>query len=311
MDVSILICTRDRAESLRQTLAAMESHDFPASCELVVVDNASTDHTLDIVRSTRIAGVPVRYVREERRGLSNARNAAVAAARGEVLLFTDDDVRPVPGWAAAMCAPIAAGRAEVVAGGVTIAPYLLRPWMTPFHHSVLASTERLQSEAEMREVVGANMAFARRVLGSVPGFDPELGAGALGFAEESLFARQLIRAGFRIAPAFGASVEHHFDARRLAYPSWIRAMRNLGRSWAYLDYHWEHKRLRSPLLSAAKRPLRLRYWRVKRRLEWPYAEGAPEWESRVEMDIHYLRQYLRERRRPPRYEKRPLSLGEL
>ena len=66
----------------------------------------------------------------------------------------------------------------------------------------------------------------------------ELGAGALGFCEESLFAFRLLDAGYLIRAAFGVSVEHHFDLARLTPATLLDMSARMGRSAAYVDYHW-------------------------------------------------------------------------
>ena len=93
--ITLLICTRNRAESLRQTLASIARCDVPADApvELLVVDNGSSDETRRVVETAELPRMEVRYVFESKPGLSNSRNAGLAAARGEILLCTDDDVR--------------------------------------------------------------------------------------------------------------------------------------------------------------------------------------------------------------------------
>src|SRR5688500_3483272 len=97
---SIVICTYNRAESLRQTLDAMAEVSVPSSwsVELLVVDNASTDRTAQVVSDCGLSDMSVHYIYEPRRGKGNAYNTAMAAARGDVFLFTDDDVRPPRNW---------------------------------------------------------------------------------------------------------------------------------------------------------------------------------------------------------------------
>lgn len=93
---SIVICTRDRAVQLRDCLAAI-ADEIAAGRDVVVVDNGPGADTEAVVRA---AGA--RYVVEPRAGLNRARNTGVAASRGEVVVFVDDDVRPEPGWADAL-----------------------------------------------------------------------------------------------------------------------------------------------------------------------------------------------------------------
>ena len=111
--------------------------------------------------------------------MSYARNTGMAAARGEVLLWTDDDVRPGRTWIEAMCRPILDRRADAVAGRIKLPDYLERPWLRPWHRVCLAVDAPTTGDFDL---IGANMAFARRVLEKVPAFDVEIGVGAWGLA---------------------------------------------------------------------------------------------------------------------------------
>jgi GT2 family glycosyltransferase len=99
--VSVCICTQNRSESLRRALASVASQigiDL-GPLEVLVVDNNSTDGTPKVVEAFR-QRLPIRRVVENRQGLAHARNAAIAEFRGDVLLFTDDDVWLGRGWLA-------------------------------------------------------------------------------------------------------------------------------------------------------------------------------------------------------------------
>ena len=102
VSVSVVICTWNRAGLLDQTLARMRELHVPAGLawELLVVNNNCTDDT-DAVAARHRGHLPLRPVREPTPGLSNARNKGLAEARGELILWTDDDVRVDPGWLAA------------------------------------------------------------------------------------------------------------------------------------------------------------------------------------------------------------------
>jgi hypothetical protein len=107
VDVSVIVCTFNRAASVGRSLAAMECLELPDRCswELLVVNNASTDDTPAVLATIAGRGIlPLRVITEPEPGLSRARNAGVAAARGELLLFTDDDTIVDPGWLAAYLA---------------------------------------------------------------------------------------------------------------------------------------------------------------------------------------------------------------
>lgn len=99
MRVSVIVCTRNRCELLRSTLESFRSVLVPEGLEwqLLVVDNASNDATPDVIAAYH-DDLPVGGLFEPEIGLSRARNRAVGAATGDLILFTDDDVRVDPGW---------------------------------------------------------------------------------------------------------------------------------------------------------------------------------------------------------------------
>lgn len=306
MNASIIIVTRDRAEDLRMTLEAMSGIHIPAGfkVEMLVIDNGSSDHTSDVVRSCEIPGVPVRYILEKRPGLSNGRNRGLAEAEGEILLFTDDDVRPPAGWLEGMCEPILSGNADAVAGGVRIAPNLLRPWMSSMHRSWLASSEWLECGTP-QAMVGANMVFSKRVLEKVPGFDPELGAGALGSGEESLFSAQLIAAGYRIADRMDLCMEHHFQVSRLKRSSWLDAAEKLGISHAYRGHHWEHWGCRFGALKQLIASTKVAAWRATHPSEI-LEEGCSDQELNLIYHHAMIRGHLKVSKQPRKYAKHGL-----
>lgn len=243
MDVSILICTRNRAEFLRDTLRSLASTKVPPAwkVELLIVDNASTDETPEVVTEEAPDALNPRRIVEPTPGLSHARNRGIDAAKGQVLLFTDDDVRVPSVWVEPMASPILEGRSEAVAGGVRLTDELYRTWMSDLHAGLLADTRALKRREEAR-LVGANMAIGRSVFDTIPGFDPELGAGhrTLGFHEETLLTLQMRKAGFQIETAYDVVVEHHPQPDRIHWEAYGHAAEKLGRSDAYLDHHWRH-----------------------------------------------------------------------
>jgi GT2 family glycosyltransferase len=301
--VSIVVCTRNRVAALCETLAALGRTARPADLgvEVLVVDNGSTDGTREAVRP------PARWVAEARPGVAHARNAGLAAARGDVILFLDDDTRPPDVWIEPMCRPILTGRADAVAGGVTLAAHLRRPWMRPLHLTWLASTEYIDRDAP-QEMVSANMALGRHVLARVPGFDPALGPGGLGQGEDALFSWQLREAGFRIAGALDVRVEHHFEPARLRRTSFAETARRRGRTLAYQRHHWEHLELADAARRLRRKRLRLALDRVRRWRDLLAGEGMAEWEMRALENLEFLRRWDAERARPRRYERHGLAL---
>jgi len=99
MDVTVAICTYNRARSLERTLASMARMSVPPGTEweLIVVNNNSNDATDSVIESFA-KSLPIRRVFESRQGLSHARNRAVGVANGAYIIWTDDDVIVEPEW---------------------------------------------------------------------------------------------------------------------------------------------------------------------------------------------------------------------
>jgi glycosyltransferase involved in cell wall biosynthesis len=311
MLITVILCTRNRAESLQLTLDSLGQVQVPTGweVELMIVDNGSNDATKSISLATRLSNLPIRYVSEPLKGKSHACNTALALAMGQIFLFTDDDVRVPHDWIEGMCRPILNGSADAVAGRV-IFPANIEMAMSRSPLSSLrswfASTETLDLNAPTK-MVGANMAFHRRVLARIPGFDLELGPGAIGFGEETLFCRQMLEAGFKIAGAGEVAVEHHFDLTRLSSDSLIAIAQSMGRTHAFIFHHWQHQQ---------SRIARLRLFLAKIIRIWTgmlYAiTGANDGDRflhvlRAEKTLAFYSEYLVQIRRPRKYTLRGLS----
>ncbi len=245
MDCSIIISTCNRPQSLAATLESFREMEVPSdwSVELIVVDNAPSEATAAVTENARLQRMESVYLREPKRGKSNALNTALGVARGEALLFTDDDVRPAKNWIEATAKPLLSRECDVVVGLVKLPPELSRPWITSMHKMWLATEPYLRDGPEF---VGANSAFHRSVLERVPAFDPELGPGASGFGDDHLLSVQMNEAGFRMKFVPQSVVTHYFDPSRLLRSHWLDTARKRACSTAYLLHHWEHGEMKMP-----------------------------------------------------------------
>jgi glycosyltransferase involved in cell wall biosynthesis len=275
------------------------------TAELLVIDNGSTDNTRAVVNETRLDNLKLRYVSEPKPGQSLARNTGLSAAQGEIILFTDDDVRPAPDWLEKMVTPLMEGTCDAVVGTVREAGHLQRSWMEPFH-KVWVAIPAGNGDTE-RELVGANMGFRRSVLQRVPAFDTELGAGALGFGEETLFSWQLCEAGYRLRKVSDAVIVHHFEPSRLRHSQWLADARKRGHTSAYLLHHWQHGAVKNPLLRASYFAAKLRLRRILQPPVPMDAEGCAPWEMSYLHTIEMCRQFLKECRRPRNYTRHGLQ----
>ena len=99
MKISIAICTWNRSRLLRQTLDSLLAMEIPTDVdwEIVLVDNRSTDDTVDVIEAFQDK-LPIQYVFEEKQGHSVSRNTAIHKATGDYILWTDNDVKVSENW---------------------------------------------------------------------------------------------------------------------------------------------------------------------------------------------------------------------
>jgi glycosyltransferase involved in cell wall biosynthesis len=233
MMISVIIATRDRAALLEPTLDAIAAQRSPGCpFEVLVVDNASVDNTPAVVAAAAgRSSVPVVYLTEQKSGKSHALNTAVAHARGDLLVFTDDDVLPSPGWLAAYAQAFSETGADYAAGRILPLWEAAPPrWLTAPLHGVLAvhdgGVRRLTLNGMSDHVmpIGANMAIRRHVLDTIGGWNPDLGKlkNTLRTGEDHEFALRLVAAGFAGVYEPEASVLHRVSADRLRLPYFVR-----------------------------------------------------------------------------------------
>ncbi|MDT0186462.1 glycosyltransferase [Microbacterium sp. ARD31] len=234
--VSIVVCTRDRVSSLIARLPSIVDAASASSrdTEIIVVDNGSVDGTTKEV-ARRFPTVLL--VHEGAPGISIARNTGVRAAKAPVILFTDDDVEVPLDWVNRLSAPLIAGAAEIVVGGISVDESLRRTWMSPWLLQNFAHYPEQQSVDP--GVVGANFGALKTVLLEIP-FDERLGAAPYQRHEDGFFGVQARERGFRIVGVAGDPVVHHFDPSRLQRSAIHALAARAGRGSGYIWYHWAY-----------------------------------------------------------------------
>jgi glucosyl-dolichyl phosphate glucuronosyltransferase len=223
MRISTIVCTYNRAASLQKTLQSLAGAEVPAGCswELIVVDNNSTDGTRTVIESFLEEGsLPLRCVLEETPGLSHARNRGIAAATGEIISFTDDDVLVDTGWLMHIAEAFAGFEAAAVGG--RILPLWETPppdWLDPSLYAYLAVADYGDRPLylESPKVWGANLSFRADVLTRYGQFDTELGRapGKLYAGEEVELLRKLLQEGEKILYYPSAVVHHRIGGDRV------------------------------------------------------------------------------------------------
>jgi GT2 family glycosyltransferase len=223
--VSIVVCTRDRPEVLRGCLHSLGALSTPPD-EVVVVDNStSSSEAVQRVVGETLPGTS--YVREERPGLSRARNAGVRATRGEIVAFTDDDATVHRDWLWRLRDAFTEPDVMVVTGLVlpaaletesqvvfeTVFGGFFRGFQRIVYDTDFFEQTRSHPVPVWKIGAGANMAVRRRAFELVGEFDERLGAGAAGCSEDSEFWYRLLAEGFRCRyePAAVAFHRHRED----------------------------------------------------------------------------------------------------
>jgi len=182
--ISVIIPTRDRAGFLPDVLGALSAQVCEASFEVMVVDNSSSDGTRTLLIERSDADPRFRWLHEPVLGRSVAMNTGAAAARGTLLLFTDDDVVMPDDWIEnyrRFFAPRAPTERLVVGGPIQPVAGDLGPWpgwlggaaVSDLIPLDLGDTERLLSPPEY--LWGANMAMHAHVFRTIGGWDPTVG----------------------------------------------------------------------------------------------------------------------------------------
>jgi glycosyltransferase involved in cell wall biosynthesis len=221
---TVVLCTRNRATLLRDALTSLGKLDYPPrDLELVVVDNGSTDATPQVIESfAGQAPFEVRYVFEEKPGLSAARNAAIAAARGKYLFFTDDDQLVDPAVLREHERVIEQYGVGVVQGNIELEFTEPRPpWLKGDLATMLGKTRDVPEGPAKIDLYGGNMVFRRDVFDRIAAFREDLGKGAAGYSEDIEITRRLWQAGETIAYAPTARIYHVIGPDR-AHPGFFR-----------------------------------------------------------------------------------------
>jgi glycosyltransferase involved in cell wall biosynthesis len=188
LKASVVVPVYNGQATIADCLDSLLRLDYPSdACEVVVVDNGSTDRTPAIL--DRYAP-HVRVVHESSRGRSQARNAGVRHARGDVVAFTDADCTLHADWLSRIVVPLA-DEAVGMVGGTVLA-------RRPCNHvakygEVIHDHERAITKTDPPHVLGGNCAARRSTVEAIGGFDPSFSR-----SQDADFAFRLLRAGYRL-----------------------------------------------------------------------------------------------------------------
>ncbi len=183
--ISVIICTKDRPDDVARAVELIRtSSEIGRAVEIVVVEEADAPRDFPGVRYVHLA--------REGRGFGHARNAAVRAARGDILVFVDDDCEVAPGWLEALTAPLHANREILgVAGAVLVrrcGPIGYAENILGFPGGGLRYLDAAGGEiVATRHLSTCNCAYRREAL-----------VGVAGFAEDAVFGGEDYLVGQRV-----------------------------------------------------------------------------------------------------------------
>jgi GT2 family glycosyltransferase len=271
--VSVVVPVLDGLDDLVRCVDALLAQDYPPDrLEILVVDNGSA-----VPPGSRLpADRRLQVLREDRPGSYAARNTGVAAARGEVVAFTDADCAPAKDWVGAVVAALAAEpRADMVGGAVDLDFPAGRPVTGPEWYERLHGFRQEQYVTEQGFAVTANMATWRAVLDRVGGFDETLSSGG-----DADWGRRVRAAGGRQRYAAAARVRH---PARVSWPELRAKQRRVTRGVARRA---RHRQGRLRLLRLLAGHLALAGWRTVSEWRLPAPDTAA---ARVRYLITYWR----------------------
>ncbi|MDO8614715.1 MAG: glycosyltransferase family A protein [Dehalococcoidia bacterium] len=221
--VSVVVPTRNRRDLLSDTIGALLAQDMPpGSYEILVVDNASTDGTTELLQAAAMSSpVPFTGIRAKRnRGPAVSRNTGVQNARGKIVAFTDSDCVPTHSWLRSMLTAFAAG-VGVAQGRTTAHPAQGQPL---FNHFI----ETLDFDGSYST---SNVAYLKEAVVEAGGFDP-----GCSYWEDVDLGWRVYRLGWEAVFAPEALVYH--QVLRLSAPGWLL------NAWHY--HIWPAKAARYP-----------------------------------------------------------------
>lgn len=163
--ISVVVPCFNNGASILPTLQALANQQGCPPFEVILADDGSTDQTAELARNSGLARVFV----FEHAGPAGARNQGAEQARGQILVFTDSDCIPEPGWLASLTEPILKGRAQAVKGR-----YRTRQttWVARLVQVEFEERYRMLAECQSIDFVDTySMALDTRLFRSVGGFD--------------------------------------------------------------------------------------------------------------------------------------------
>ncbi len=228
--VSVLICTRDRPDTVGQAIESVALCDYP-DFDIHIMDQSTTTATRDIVDglAERLAGTcPIVYHHLDKAGLSRAYNTGIRVSNGPIVACTDDDVIVPTDWITCIAEAFADDPEVGLLYGQVLVPDSLKDEVgldTIVPALTRENTVRMHERHRNFKVwgMGANMAIRRSMLADVIGFDEALGGGApLRSSQDFDFSLRVYRAGYAVRLDHRVKVDHYGSRTAEQWPGTLR-----------------------------------------------------------------------------------------
>lgn len=292
---TVALCTHNHLDRLRRTLADLAAITSPqAPWELLIVDNGCTDGTTEylVSRQWLQPAAAVRVVREDRLGLSFARNRAIAEAEGDYIVFIDDDETPDADWLCAYERCIEREHPDAMGGAIDVLfvdgerPHWLQDELLGFIGKLSHGDDAHVLTDPSTPVFGGNFGFRKAVFERIGLFDTELGRrGTANIGgEDTEIYRRLLGAGCKVNWVPDSVIYHRIESVKL-------------RRDYFLDLHFHQGRMEGARIRGAQSRIPPKYlfgqlyramstaWKLRR------LQGA-NFSLRHEMNVAYFVGYI-------------------
>ncbi len=233
ISISLVICTRNRAQFLPNHLASLAAIQSSILWEIIFVDNNSSDDTANVLaRFAQQSAIPVSIVHEKITGSSSAKNAGWSHSQAKIIAFTDDDCYPEANFIDNLALAFIEKNIGFVGGRVL----LHDPEDLPITIKLSENFDYFNAYSFIGPgyIHGANFAFTRDLLEKIGGFDPLMGAGTPYPCEDCDILLRALNTGVHGKYCPNIVVSHHHRRRTASDLAKIESSYLAGRGAFYM-----------------------------------------------------------------------------
>jgi len=231
--ISVIVPTKNRAEMLERFLPTLADQTTAEPFEIIVVDNASTDNTAEVIARLSERWPYVRLIREERSGSAAACHAGAVAARGQLIMFVDDDMKAVPDLIAEHLKYHNSDGLVCVLGDVVSAESD-HPFERMLAYIFDGGRQTLKAGTPVAvDYWSGNVSMPRSLYLELGGYDQKFSQ--LGYGKDIDFGNRLLKKGIPLVFEPRARTYHHFTER---FEDRLKKAYRSGQGYGYVKSHY-------------------------------------------------------------------------